>query len=87
MLDERAMHIADTAAEGALPTRSDVMYLLQFDPYSPEAAYVGAKAREVGMRACEGRGFVYAQIGVDSTACPENMVQYTHTSPMKGKTK
>ena len=24
------------------------------------------------MRACEGRGYVYAQIGVDSTACPKN---------------
>jgi biotin synthase len=72
MLDERAMQIADNAALGKAPTRSDVVYLLRFDAYSPEAAYVNAKAREIGMRACEGRGYVYAQIGVDSTACPEN---------------
>lgn len=72
MIDERAMHIADAAAEGKPPTRSDLMHLLRFDAYSPEAAYACAKAREVGMRACNGRGYVYAQIGVDSTACPEN---------------
>lgn len=72
MLDERVEQIADAAACGDLPTRSDIMYLLKFDAYSPEAAYVIAKAREIGMRACDGRGFVYAQIGVDETACPEN---------------
>lgn len=72
MLDERVEQIADDAARGKLPTRSDIIYLLSFDPYSPEAAYACAKAREIGMRACNGRGYVYAQIGVDETACPEN---------------
>ena len=72
MLDKRVEQIADDAATGKLPTRGDIMYLLKFDAYSPEAAYVCAKAREIGMRACEGRGYVYAQIGVDETACPEN---------------
>lgn len=72
MLDERVEQIADDAAQGKLPARSDIMYLLRFDAYSPEAAYVCAKARQVGMRACDGRGYVYAQIGVDETACPEN---------------
>lgn len=72
MLDERVEQIADAAACGNSPTRGDIMYLLKFDAYSPEAAYVIAKAREIGMRACDGRGFVYAQIGVDETACPEN---------------
>ena len=72
MLDERVERIADAAAAGSLPTRNDIVYLLKFDAYSPEAAYVCAKAREVGMRACGGRGYVYGQIGVDETACPEN---------------
>ena len=72
MLDERVEQIADAAAFGDVPTRDDIIYLLGFDAYSPEAAYVIAKAREIGMRACGGRGFVYAQIGVDETACPEN---------------
>ena len=72
MLDERVEQIADDAAQGKAPSRSDIVYLLKFDAYSPEAAYVCAKAREIGMRACEGRGHVYAQIGVDSTACPKN---------------
>ena len=72
MLDERVVAIADAADQGCAPTRSDVQHLLKFDAYSPEAAYVGAIARRIGMRACEGRGYVYAQIGVDSTACPKN---------------
>ena len=72
LLDERAMRIADEAAAGKEPSRSDVVYLLRFDAYSAEAAYVCAKARELGMRACDGRGYVYAQIGVDSNPCPED---------------
>ena len=72
MLDERTMTIADDALAGKAPNRSDVMYLLRLDPYSAEAAYVCAKARELGMRACGGKGHVFAQIGVDATACPEN---------------
>jgi len=72
MLDERVETIADNAARGALPTRDDIAYLLGFDVESPEAAYVCEKAHEIGMRACGGRGFVYGQIGVDETACPEN---------------
>lgn len=72
MLDERVVAIADDAARGKAPSRSDIVHLLTFDAYSPEAAYVCAVAREIGMRACGGRGFVYAQIGVDSTICPKN---------------
>ncbi len=72
MLDERVEKIADDAARGKAPSRGDIVHLLKFDAYSPEAAYVCAVARAIGMRACEGRGRVYAQIGVDSTACPKN---------------
>lgn len=72
MIDDRVIAIADAAAAGKEPTRSDILHLLKFDAYSPEAAYVGAVARAIGMRACNGRGYVYAQIGVDSTACPKN---------------
>ena len=72
MLDERVMRIADEAARENAPTREDIVYLLSFDAYSPEAAHVGAIARQIGMRACGGRGYVHAQIGVDSTACPKN---------------
>ncbi len=72
MLDERVVQIADDAVLGKVPTRSDVVYLLRFDAYSLEAAYVCAIARQIGMRACNGKGYVYAQIGVDETACPKN---------------
>ena len=72
MLDERVMKIVDDAVMGKAPSRSDVVFLLRFDAYSPEAAYVCARAREVGMRACNRKGYVYAQIGVDSSPCPRN---------------
>lgn len=72
MIDDRVMQIADDALRGTAPSRSDVVYLLRFDAHSVEAAYVCARARELGMRACGGRGHVYAQIGVDENPCPEN---------------
>ena len=72
MLNERVMQIADKAVAGEAPSRGDVMHLLKFDAYSVEAAYVCARARELGMRACKGRGYVYGQIGVDSTPCSKN---------------
>ncbi len=72
MVDDLIMHIADEALAGRAPERADVVRLLQLDPYSVESAYICARARELGMRACAGRGYVYAQIGVDSNPCPEN---------------
>ena len=72
MLDERVVTIVDNAVMGETPSRSDLVFLLRFDAYSPEAAYVCARAREVGMRACNRKGYVYAQIGVDSSPCPRN---------------
>lgn len=72
MINERAMQIVDDAVAGKAPTRSDIMHLLRFDAYSVEAAYAIARAREVGMKACDGRGYVFAQIGVDENPCPEN---------------
>ena len=33
---------------------------------------LNALVGEAGMRACRGRGYVYAQIGVDCTPCPKN---------------
>lgn len=71
-MDERAMDIADKAAAGERPAHEDVLYLLDFDAHSPEAAYVEVRAREMALRAAGGRGFVYAQIGVDANPCPEN---------------
>lgn len=72
MIDGRAMQIVDDAVDGKAPNRSDIVHLLRFDPYSVEAAYACARAREVGMKACGGRGRVYAQIGVDENPCPVN---------------
>ncbi len=72
MIDERVRRIVDEAAHGNVPSRSDVIYLLGFDACSDEAAFICARAREIGMKACGGRGFVYAQIGVDQNPCPMN---------------
>ena len=72
MIDERAMQIVDNAVAGNAPNRSDILHMLRFDAYSVEAAYACARAREVGMKACGGRGRVFAQIGVDENPCPED---------------
>lgn len=70
MIDERVMAIADAALEGKTPSREGVTYLLGFDPYSVEAAYVNTRARELGERACGGIGLIEGQIGVDANPCP-----------------
>ena len=72
MIDERVVQIVDAAVEGNGLDIAHIEYLLSFDPYSVEAAYACARAREIGLKACDGRGFIYGQIGVDQTACPEN---------------
>lgn len=71
-VDERAMAIADAAVAGTAPTREDVIYLLQFDGYSVEAAYVEARAREIAMESAQGVATIHAQIGVDANSCPMN---------------
>ena len=72
MIDEKVMQIVDDAAAGVALGLDELVYLLRFDPYSVEAAYALARAREVGMRACDGRGYLFAQIGVDAGPCPGN---------------
>ena len=71
-VDAKVMEIADAAVAGHAPKREDVLYLLSFDRHSPEAAYVGVRARELAFAAGGGAGFVYAQIGVDALPCPVN---------------
>lgn len=71
-MDNRAMSIADGACAGVRPSHDDILYLLDFDARSPEAAYAEVRAREMALRASKGRGFVYAQIGVDANPCAEN---------------
>ena len=72
MVDERVAQIADEALEGHAPSRDDVLYLLGFDGYSVEAAYVNARARQLGVQACNGIGLIEGQIGVDANPCPMN---------------
>ena len=71
-IDERVMSIADAAKQGQKPRYKDVLYLLSFDPYSVEAAYLAVRAREIALVAAKGIGLVEAQIGVDASACPQN---------------
>lgn len=70
-LDERASSIIEAAKAGRPPSEDDVAFLLGFPAESAEAAAAVAAARDIGMRACEGRGYLYAQIGIDALPCPE----------------
>lgn len=71
-MDERVMEIADAAGRGAIPSREDIAYLVSFSGYSPEAAYMSVRAREIAERAGHRLGLIHAQIGIDSHACAEN---------------
>ena len=72
MLDKKAEQITDKAACGEGLSRSDIEYLLSFDAYSAEAAYVCAVAREMTYKSSKGRAFIHTQIGVDQLPCPIN---------------
>ena len=70
-VDGKAGAIVGSALAGMPPSEADVAYLLEFSPESAEAAQVIEAARAIGMQACGGRGYLYAQIGVDALPCPE----------------
>ncbi len=72
MLDRRVEQVVDAALGGACPAEDELAYLWGFSPYSPEAAYACAAAREATWAASGGRAFIHAQIGVDSLPCPVN---------------
>lgn len=53
-------------------TREEIVRLLNLDPFSDEAKKLNEKAFKLGFEACEGKGLVLGQIGVDDSVCPEN---------------
>lgn len=83
-VDERVMAIADAAVAGEAPTFEDVMYLLGFQGYTPESAYVEVRARQIGEKASEGIGTIHAQIGVDANPCPMNCQYCSFAEVNKG---
>ena len=72
MLDKKVQEIADAAFQGAVLNENDIEYLLSFDAYSTEVAYVCAVVRQMTYRSSKGRGFIHTQIGVDQLPCPIN---------------
>lgn len=60
----------DTAKMGKGLNFQQVQALLDLDFESPAAASVVEAAREIGMRACDGAGYVFSQIGLDDLPCP-----------------
>lgn len=60
------------ALRGIRPVREDILRLLAFPPDSPEAAYLGAAAREVARNVCGDAGRIWCAVGVDCRPCSMN---------------
>lgn len=71
-IDEHARQLVDAACAGATLTCDDLVLLLNLAQDAPAAAYVCSRADELSRKACKGRGFIHAQIGLDRLPCPEN---------------
>lgn len=71
-LDERVVRIVRAAEAGEGLDVPSAEYLLSFDPYAPETAFVNVVACQLGQRASGGLGFIHAQIGIDAKTCPGN---------------
>jgi biotin synthase len=64
--------IIDDVLEGYLPTKNDLIYLLQIPPHSIEAGYVIATANTLNRTVSTGKAEVHAQIGINLSPCPIN---------------
>ena len=73
-MDTRVAELIEVAASDGVLTQEDVVYLLGFDECSEEARAMIDSARKIGFKAADGRGYIFAQIGVDALPCPENCV-------------
>ena len=64
--------VASDSMRGVLPGRDDVVSLLQVPPTSPEAAFLGRRAREMASAFAGNKGRVWSAIGVDCQPCSMN---------------
>ena len=64
--------VASGSMQGTLPGREDVIMLLDVPPTSPEAAFLGRRAREMARTVAGNNGRVWSAIGVDCQPCPMN---------------
>ena len=69
-MNARLRKAIDDACLDAGLSSAVVRELLERGPSGEDGAYVVEAAREVGLRACGGRGYLFSQIGIDDTPCP-----------------
>ncbi len=71
-VDEQVKTLVDAACKGVRLTAEQLVTLLDVAEDTPTTEYVREKADGLSRTACKGRGFIYAQIGLDRLPCPEN---------------
>ena len=64
--------IVDEAWSGALLSLDKVFSLLSLDPVSEDANFLREVALNIGKQASLNKGYVFGQIGLDKSPCPEN---------------
>lgn len=71
-LDSKVMDIVDRVFDSHLPTREEIITLLNIAPHSTEAGFVMASADVINRTASNGKAEIHAQIGVNLSPCPRN---------------
>ncbi|MGI6217469.1 MAG: radical SAM protein [Coriobacteriales bacterium] len=69
-LDIRANGIISRAYEGQAASKEECVYLLNFDPKSPEAFAIRAAAASIIRDRTDNTAVIFGQIGVECSPCP-----------------
>ena len=64
--------IVDKVLDGHYITREEIVYLLSIDPPSTGGGMIMVAANSITRSASQGKGEVHAQIGLNSSPCPNN---------------
>ncbi len=71
-LDSKVMDIVARVFDSHLPTREEIITLLNIAPHSTEAGFVMASADAINRTSSNGKAEIHAQIGVNLSPCPRN---------------
>jgi len=71
-LDAKVKDIVSGVFDSHLPTKEEIITLVNIAPHSAEAGYVMAAADSINRAASDGKAEVHAQIGLNLSPCPRN---------------
>jgi biotin synthase len=68
-MDRRVTEIMHRALDDQAPSKEDVIYLLGFKEYSPEATFIRAVGNDIARAKTDNTGIVFGQIGLELYPC------------------